>query len=278
MHLADFNTRSLAVFLRSHAEQIVAAAVKIAVILAGYFIVRAVVFRLINRVFGLRFARGASPDATARAARVRALQTVLRSATGFVLGLVAAIMLLQAAGINIAPLLMSASVAGLAVGFGAQRLVRDVIAGFFILMEDQYGVGDYVTIGAVTGTVEELGMRITRLRDADGKLYILPNGDIAQVCNHSRGRLRTSMEITLPATTDIEKAGQVLNEVGKSVAGDMPSRILEPYKCDGVVHVTGTAITLRMVGSVVPEHEEAVRLQMNSRIRQAFQENGLQLA
>lgn len=278
MHLAEINTRSLASFWQRHAEQIGAAAVEMVVILAAYLILRVVIFRLIDRVFGLRIARGAVPDAAARSARVRALETVLRSVTAFVLGLVAAIMLLQAAGLNIAPLLMSASVAGLAVGFGAQKLVRDVIAGFFILMEDQYGVGDYVTIGAVTGTVEELGMRITRLRDANGKLYILSNGDIAQVCNHSRGKLRASIDIAVPAASDLDKVRAVLDEVGESVARDMPSQVQEPYRCEGLAQVTGAVATLRLVGNVTPGYEEAVRMELNSRIRKVLQENGLQLA
>jgi len=94
-------------------------------------------------------------------------------------------MILQAAGVNIVPLITTASVAGLAVGIGAQKLVRDWISGIFILIEDQYGVGDKVTVNAVTGLVEELGMRTTRIRDENGNLYIISNGDISQVCNHS---------------------------------------------------------------------------------------------
>jgi small conductance mechanosensitive channel len=99
-------------------------------------------------------------------------------------------------------------VAGLAVGFGAQKLVKDVITGFFLLLEDQYAVGDYVTIGTVTGTVEELGMRITRLRDDDGRLYILSNGDIGQVCNMSRGPLAGVLEVAIAASADVGHATQ----------------------------------------------------------------------
>jgi len=272
-----FDVRDLARLWQRHAEQAGAAVLKIAVIVAAYLVVRWAVFRLIDRVFSVQLnADGRS--AQARLARVGALRTVLHSAAGFGLGLVAAIMLLQAAGINIAPLIMSASVAGLAVGFGAQKLVRDVIAGFFILMEDQYGVGDYVTIGAVTGSVEELGMRITRVRDRSGKLYILSNGDIAQVCNHSRGALRASIDIAVPAATDLEKVKQVLDEVGRSMTEDMPSLVPEPFRCEGLAQVTGAAATLRIVGRVVPEHQETASMEFMARARSAFSENGLQFA
>ncbi len=261
-----------------YADKIGAAAVEILVIVAAYLVVRFIAFKLINRIFGSIVKGNGRSTVQARAARVGALQTVLRSAVGFVLGMLAVIMVLQAAGINIAPLIMSASVAGLAVGFGAQKLVRDVIAGFFILMEDQYGVGDYVSIGGVTGVVEELGMRTTQIRDAAGKLNILSNGDIAQVCNHSRGTLRASIDVAVPATTDLDKARRVLNEVGESIARDLPEEVREPYACAGLAQITGAAATLRLTGSTLPQYQDHVHMELNSRIRQAFQENGLQLA
>lgn len=171
-----------------HGERIVAAGARVAAIVLAYVIVRFVILKLLNRLTRTLLHKVGEELTEARQARLNALQSALRSTSAFVLGLVATIMVLQAVGLNIVPLITTASVAGLAVGFGAQKLVRDVIAGLFILIEDQYGVGDLVTIGAVTGVVEELGMRITRLRDESGKLWILANGDIAQVCNHSRGQ------------------------------------------------------------------------------------------
>ncbi len=278
MYLKEIGITFFAIAWQQYAERAGEAAIKIAVILAGYLVVRFVIFRLVDRLFAPSLARAAELAVRARSARIKALQTVLKSAAGFTLGLVAAIMVLQAAGINITPLIMSASVAGLAVGFGAQKLVRDVIAGFFILMEDQYGVGDYVTISGVAGVVEELGMRTTRIRDAGGRLYIFANGDIAQVCNLSRGKLRISMDIAVSASTDLDKVINVLNEVGESIARDRPQEVLEPFQCEGLAQVTGATTTLRLAGSVVPVYQEVVRMEMNARIREAFIRNEIQFA
>jgi small conductance mechanosensitive channel len=214
----------------------------------------------------------------AREARVRALETVLRSTVGFVLGFIAIVMILQAAGVNVVPLLTTASVAGLAIGFGAQTLVRDVISGFFILMEDQYGVGDYVTIGAVTGVVQELGMRTTRIRDNAGRLYIISNGSVGQVCNHSRGAYRAAFDISVPVESDLEMARAVLNEAGKELAERMPDLIRGPLACDGFIQVTGATATIRMTASIAPERQEDVHMALLDAARRAFAENNLKLA
>ncbi|MGC8863961.1 MAG: mechanosensitive ion channel family protein [Armatimonadota bacterium] len=173
--------------LARYVEAAIAAATRIIVILVAYFIIRFLLLKILNRFVESLIARVSEELLQARRARIRSLQTVLGSAMTFVLGFVAAVMICHTVGINIVPLLTTASIAGLAIGFGAQRLVRDWISGMFILIEDQFGVGDRVTIGAVTGRVEELGMRTTRIRDDNGSLYIIANGDIATVCNHSRG-------------------------------------------------------------------------------------------
>jgi small-conductance mechanosensitive channel len=169
-----------------HIENAISAATRILVILVAYFVVRFALLKILARFANSMLAKVSKERLAAREARIKSLQTLLGSTISFVLGFVTVVMILQAAGINILPLLTTASVAGVAVGFGAQKLVRDWIAGIFILIEDQYGVGDIVTIGPVTGVVEELGMRTTRIRAEDGSLYIIPNGDISQVCNRSR--------------------------------------------------------------------------------------------
>src|SRR5262249_5012711 len=175
--------------LLQHAPE---AAGKIAVTLALYAVTRWLLGRAIDAVLASIIARstqaqtGYPPGRAAfrvggidGAARLRTLQALLRSTVNYLLIFIAGMMIFDTLGINISAVLAGAGVAGMAIGFGAQRLVRDVITGFFILMEDQYSVGDLVTIGAVTGEVVDIGMRITRLRDATGRLVILANGDIS---------------------------------------------------------------------------------------------------
>ncbi len=262
----------------NYGAHLIAIATRIIVILVAYIIVRLVAFRLIRRLTAVPFSQLGEDFIRAREARIRALETVLRSTVGFVLAFVAGVMILQAAGINIVPLLTTASVAGLAIGFGAQKLVRDVISGFFILMEDQYGVGDYVTIGAATGVVEELGMRITRIRDRTGKLYIIANGNVTQVCNHSRGRLEATFDIPVPAASDLEKTQAILNEVGKALCEQVPDLMKEPLVCEGFAQITGATATIRLIGPIAPGREEDVKIALLAAVQEAFAANDLKLA
>jgi small-conductance mechanosensitive channel len=259
-------------------EKTVAATARIAVIAAAYFILRLVVLRLLNRLTQSLLLKVGDDATQARQARLKALRSALRSGCAFVLGLIAAIMVLQAAGINIVPLLTTASVAGLAVGFGAQKLVRDVIAGLFILVEDQYGVGDFVTIGAATGKVEELGMRVTRLRDKSGKLWGISNGDIALVCNHSRGEFVLSHDVLVPVSEDLDKARLVLDEVGRGIASDLPEMVKSPFACNGLASVSGATTAIRLNGVVSPWYQDEVKGELNARIREAFAKSDIHLA
>ena len=279
MDIADISSVSYWVrFWNNYGDNIIAAVAKVAVILIAYFILRLILSKLTNRLIAFPFSKVNSNILPGRQARLRALQTVLKSTIGFVLGFVVIIMLLEAVGIPIVPLITTAGVAGLAIGFGAQKLVRDVIAGFFILMEDQYGVGDYVTIGVATGIVEDLGMRTTRIIDKFGKLYILSNGDITQVCNLSREELRMCLDIALPASTDLEKAKRVLDRVGATIAKDYPSQVNKAFISDGLTQISSASVTVRLVGSVVAQHQEDIQTKIYEKILEAFQENDLQLA
>ena len=263
---------------RDYAMRVTAAAARIVVILLAFLIIRWVVFRLIRRLTSVPLSGLGEDVIRAREARVLAVETVLRSAVGFILGFVALVMILQAAGINIVPLLTTASIAGLAIGFGSQKLVRDVISGFFILMEDQYGVGDYITVGAVTGIVEYLGMRTTRIRDRAGKLHTISNGNVGQVCNNSRGRIEATFDVPVPAASDLEKTKDVLNQVGETLADEMPDALREPLVCEGFAQMTGATATIRLIGPIAPDREEDVKMALLAAIREAFAANDLKLA
>ncbi len=175
-----------------------------------------------------------------QAARVLSLATVFQHTLHFIVAFVFIVSGLSLLGINITPIIGTASVAGLAFGFGAQKLIKDVITGYFLLLEDQYVVGDYVTIGTVTGVVEELGMRITRIRDDDGKLFILSNGDIAQVCNHSRGLVGASFELSVAATEEIATVTRIIETT--LAAQNLP----EAAHVEGITLADGAKTTLKI--------------------------------
>jgi len=273
-----FSIDNLTHFWQSHVDNALIATVKIVVIISAYIIARFLLSRVTKGVLSSGLAKLSGDILQARKARLRALRSVLMSTVSFALGFVAVIMILQAASIDAIPLLTTASVAGLAIGFGAQKLVRDVISGFFILMEDQYGVGDFVTIGAVTGMVDDLEMRTTRIRDASGKLYVISNGDISQVCNHSRGRLTMSVDYSLAPSSEPDKVCSVLNEVGESMAEDFPNEVKEAFKCEGLVQLTAASMVIRLTGVVSPTAQDMVRIQLNGRIREALAKNEIALA
>jgi small conductance mechanosensitive channel len=187
-------------------------AASLLLIILLFFLMRAAVDRLIHRATDGIADRAEAMNNPGRAARVRTLGGLVTSIIVWTLGFVFVVSGLSMIGFPIASLLASAGVAGVAIGFGAQKLVKDVITGFLILLEDQYAVGEYVTIGTVTGIVEDFEMRITRIRDDDGKLYILSNGDIVQVCNQSRGPVGGAFEIGIAASADTDHAIEVLNK------------------------------------------------------------------
>lgn len=182
----DISTVYSSEFWQSMLETVTQRAWALAKILIFFFVARAIAYRLINRVLKSLVEHEAKAQAPDTAARIQTLGTLIKSVIFYVLVFIAGIMVLKAFEVDTAPVLTAAGVLGLAVGFGAQKLVRDVISGFFIVLEDQYSVGDSVTIAGITGTVEALGMRVTRLRDDEGKLVIIANGDITRVTNHSR--------------------------------------------------------------------------------------------
>lgn len=278
MNLPTLQFESWASLWEAYGTRMVSAAVKIVVIIIAYLVIRFVMIKIINRVVESMFARVGGEILRARQSRILALQSVVTSVVGFVLGFIAVIMVLQTVGFNVVPLLTTASVAGLAIGFGAQKLVKDVINGFFILAEDQYGVGDYVTIGAVTGVVEEVGMRTTRIRDGAGKLCIIANGDIIQVCNHSRGVLFVSFEINLAADSDMDRAAALIDQTGEKLTADMPSKVAEAFKYGGVSQITGSCTTVKVQGAVSAQYQEQVLMEMRERLRRRFAEEELKLA
>ena len=245
-----------------------------------YVLLRVVLRRLVDRIILPVVARGERHADPAQAGRLKTLAGLLNSAVNYILAFVFGVMLLRAFHLDPIPLLTTASVAGLAVGFGAQKLVKDVISGFFILLENQYAVGDYVTIGAITGTVEEVGMRTTRLRDEFGKLYILSNGDITLVCNQSRGAVATYIEIGLAVGSDLDKATAVINAAGEELAKTRPDLgFALPPTAQGLGAMDAARLALRVACPVTaPARLTDAQIALRGLIHQRLVEADITLA
>lgn len=206
--------------------------------------------------------------------RTRTLSGTLVSVVAVVVWATAFVTVIGQLGFNLAPLLAGAGVVGLAVGFGAQQLVRDVISGFFILVEDQFGVGDTVTMGGVTGTVESMTLRLTRVRGDDGVLHHLRNGDLGTVSNSSRGYNVTTVSVPLSAGTDADAvAGRVRAAMAGLVEdGDLDDLLLADPQVLGVTRLEGEARVVTVTARVRPEGRARVHRELLQRMLAAVPE------
>lgn len=211
--------------------------------------------------------------------RVRTLSGLLRSVgIGFIV-LVGLFMLLRAVGLDIGPLLAGAGVIGLAVSFGAQSLVKDIISGLFILFENQFGVGDVVRIKDVSGRVERMTLRIVVMRDLHGVVHIVPNGEITQVSNLTRAFSRAVLEIRIPLDEDVDRALGVLTEVGDSLWRDPQWRPLltEEIAVPGIEAFAESWINVRVIATTIPLKQWDVARELRLRIKRRFDAEGIRM-
>lgn len=193
---------------------------------------------------------------------------------------IAGLMILTAVGINIGPAIAGLGVVGIAVGFGAQSLVRDYLNGCLILIENQFSRGDVVTIAGVTGTVEDYSLRRTTVRDLDGVVHTVPNGEIKVASNRTRTWARINQNVVVSFGTDIDKAIDVVNGVGKSMADDpkWKRRILEPPRVERVESIDpAVGITLKILGTVRAADQWAASGEFRRKLLSAFAENGIEI-
>jgi small-conductance mechanosensitive channel len=212
-----------------------------------------------------------------RKQRVRALGAILRSATSITIFAIAGVDILSDLGINLAPLLASAGVVGIAIGFGAQNLVRDYLSGIFMLLEDQYGVGDAVTLGDATGTVENVTLRVTRLRDTNGVLWHIRNGSIEQVGNESQGWARAVIDYPVPYETDLATITRILSEAAQAMSDEPAWRavMLDEPEVWGAQKVTSDQVTMRIVVKTAPLRQWGVEREMRVRLHAALDAAGI---
>ena len=212
-----------------------------------------------------------------RQQRVRALGSVLRSAASVTIFSIAGVVILGDLGINLAPLLASAGVVGIAIGFGAQNLVRDYLAGVFMLVEDQYGVGDVITVGDATGTVETVTLRITRMRDVNGIVWHIRNGAIEKVGNESQGWARAVIDFPVPYAADLGTIRTILANAAESMWNEPVWRavMLEKPEVWGAQEVTPAKVTMRIVVKTAPLRQWEVERETRARVKAALDAAGI---
>ena len=253
--------------------------VKIAAILfLAYFI------RRFGAVFIERFIRKiiVSDHFLSKEAEKKREDTLIRifaGSLGIVVGIVALLMILQEIGVAITPLLAAAGIAGLAFGFGGQYLIRDLISGLFIIMENQYRVGDVVCFDGTCGLVEDVSLRMTTLRDLDGTVHHIPHGEIKKVSNLSKYFARVNLNIGISYSSNLEQVISVVNKVGKELAKDLEWKeyILKPPQFVRVDDFGDSAIIIKILGETKPLKQWDVAGELRKRLKIAFDREGIEI-
>lgn len=223
---------------------------------------------------------GGDAEAARRRARLRTLLPILRNILAVVLAVMAALMTLSALGVEIGPLVAGAGVVGVAVGFGAQTVVKDVISGVFFLLDDAFRVGEYIQSGSYKGTVESFSLRSLKLRHHRGPLTTVPFGDLGAVENMSRDWVIDKLTIGVAYDTDLEKARKLIKKIGQEIAADpeFAGQIIEPLKMQGVEQFGDFAIQIRLKMMTRPGEQFVPRRRAYARIKQAFDDAGIKFA
>lgn len=212
--------------------------------------------------------------------RTETVGGVLRGIAGFAIWTIAAFLILGALGIQLGPLIAGAGIAGVALGFGAQSLVKDFLSGIFLLLEDQYGIGDIVDTGvAPSGTVEEITLRSTRLRDVEGTVWHIPNGEIRRVGNSSQQWARSLIDVGVAYGSDLEHVKTVLKRVADELWQDEEYRddVLEEPEIWGLERFDADQLTIRMVLKVSPAKQFRINRELRARIKSAFDAEGIEI-
>lgn len=252
---------------------------RIAFILAGAFLLYAIGKRLINRLVRLSVVRDALDTEAAEKQREDTLIRIFDWAIRVVITLVAGIMSLQEIGISIGPILAGAGIAGIALGFGGQYLIRDYLTGFFMILENQYRIGDVVSLDQTSGQVEDISLRMTTLRDLDGTVHHVPHGDVKRVSNQSKHFARINLNVAVSYQAPMDKVIRLINQVGQALAEDEQYKpfILRPPQFLRVEEITPAAMIVKILGETAPLRQWEITGELRRRLILAFEAEGIAL-
>jgi small conductance mechanosensitive channel len=229
---------------------------------------------LVNRL--LRPLEGTA-DYTARVQRARTLGPLLASTTRYLVAFIVGVVVLQELGIDVRAVMVSAGVVGLAIGLGAQSLIKDVITGFFILFENLIAVGDVIEVGPHTGVVESVGLRVTKIRKFSGELRIVPNGELTAFGQHTAGWARVVIEVGIGYDEDVGRALGVLEAVGRAFHEAHRAHVLEPPGAEGILRFGESDLVLRLHARVDAAHKARLEPELRRRIKEALDTEGIEL-
>jgi small-conductance mechanosensitive channel len=286
--------------IEQHREVIIVRPIRILVILVIAVIVRLLVARAIRRltqsaaesevplmlrplkerlpVNGLLESAGLVSER--RRQRAETIGSVLGNIASITIFVIAGMLILSELQYSLAPVLASAGILGVALGFGAQNLVKDFLSGMFMILEDQYGVGDVIDVGQASGTVEAVGLRTTRLRDINGTLWHVRNGEILRVGNKSQGYAQVVLDVPLPYSADVDAASRVLRETAEALrqGPDWSEDIIDEPQVLGIEEITDEGVVIRLTVKTRPLAQWRVGRELRRRLKDRLDAEGIRLA
>jgi small conductance mechanosensitive channel len=275
-------------FWERHSTALIETPIRIAAIIIVSLIVRAILRRMIDRAVrpmhgrtprilrpfrerleGSGFLESAGLVSERRAQRAATLGSVLKSGTSAIIFVIAFLLVLSELKIDLAPFIAGTSIVGVALGFGAQSIVKDFLAGMFMLMEDQYGVGDVIDFEKASGTVEAVGLRSTRLRDVNGTVWYVRNGEVVRVGNKSQGFAQVVLDVPIDAWADVDRASTAMADVSRAMSeeDDWAGVFLSTPEVQGVESMTRDETVIRLVAKVRPLEQWRTARELRRRIR-----------
>lgn len=253
--------------------------IKILIIAVAAYIVNLILSRIIIRAVRIAVVRDETMSEEAEKKREDTLIQIFNGTLRIIIILLAALMILQEAELQIAPILAGAGIAGLAIGFGAQSLVKDIITGLFMIIENQYRIGDIIKIDDIGGTVEKITLRLTTLRDINGTVHHIPNGEIKRVSNLSKDFARVNFDIGVSYNSNLEHVIEVINRTGKELAEDpaFADAIISPPRFLRVNDFADSAIMIKILGDTKPLRQWEITGEMRKRLKIAFDQEGIEI-
>ena len=248
----------------------------VVLLLAAHFVFRAVVSRALHRAI-THAARARLEDTVALERRSRTLVSTLDWSFTIFLVILGSALILDNIGLNVSALVAGIGVVGIAVGLGAQTLIKDVINGTFILIEDQYSVGDVVAVAGVSGEVVAINPRRTVVRDMNGSLHSIPNGAITVATNMTQGFSRINLDLSLPGTTDITKASKLIDEVGEELAKERTADLLTVPHVLRIEAIRGASVQLKVVADTRPGKQWELTGELRRRVLERFKDEGIEI-
>jgi small conductance mechanosensitive channel len=253
--------------------------IQIVIITIGALFLNALLSRIIARSVRIAIVADKNFDESAEKKREDTLIRILNGALRIVIMIMAALMILQELGIEIGPILAGAGIVGLALGFGGQYLIRDIITGLFIIIENQYRIGDVINIDATGGLVEDISLRKTTLRDMNGTVHHIPHGEIKKVSNLSRTFARINLDIGVSYNADLDKVIKVINKTGIELAEDPVYKysVISPPQFLRVEDFADSAIIVKVLGDTKPLKQWELTGEFRKRIKLAFDREGIEI-